>query len=191
MVKAVVTAVYAVLVMGVVLFIVLDARRSPANQRPGPSAAPALPSPPLTRVLPLAAFSAAIGAAGGWAAEWVAAFLDMGLRGAGYSDTAPQWDPSFAAFSAWYHGMPFGILFALIGYFVFLTRLSAQEVIRSVPALFVATLVGAIMGGLLGTLVSLVTAPAAFFLMCRSIARRSAERQRRWSLEERSGAGQF
>jgi hypothetical protein len=129
--------------------------------------------PPFSTVVSLAIFSALTGAVCGWAAEWVAAFLDMGLRGAGYTGTEARWDPAYASFSATSFGMPFGVLYALLGYTVFFRHLPARIVVRAVPTLFVAVLLGASLGALLATPGPFFVAPAAFFLACSYTVQRA------------------
>src|SRR5690606_5046732 len=111
------------------------------------------------------------GAAAGWAAEWVAAYVWLGTTGAGYTGTTPQWDAEYATFSALHHGVPFGVIMALVAYIVFFRRATSGQIARVYPVLLLAVLIGALVGIPLG-LGRLVTASAFLFGACHLVTRR-------------------
>ena len=89
----------------------------------------------------------------------------MRLNAAGYSDTAPHWDLTFASFSAVTEGLLFGVLLAVPAYLLFFLPYPPRLVARVLPLLFLGALLGAI-PGVWEPIGALVTVAVAFTASC-------------------------
>jgi hypothetical protein len=89
----------------------------------------------------------------------------MRWNGAGYSDTAPHWDLTFASFSAVTEGLLFGVLLSVPAYLLFFLPYPPRLIVRVLPLLFLGALLGAI-PGMWDPVGALFTVVVAFIAAC-------------------------
>jgi hypothetical protein len=89
----------------------------------------------------------------------------MRFNSAGYTDTAPHWDPYFASFVAVTEGLVFGVPLAVFAYLVFFLPYPPRLIARILPLLFLGAVLGAIPGVWLGVS-ALFTVIAVFIASC-------------------------
>lgn len=100
----------------------------------------------LVRVVLRMALVLLVGAAAGFAIEWLVSLGSMRLKGAGYTGVEPHWDLGYATLSGFRHGVPFGAVMAVLMERLLLAPLPLRDLRTRAPILFTATLLGALPG---------------------------------------------